>query len=189
MPAQGARAAALPSLLSPHSLTPRARVPAPAPLVSRQFQQLQESCDALLRRAGGGARSSSAAHSGHATWQWQEESAEQEAERREFERLRREWRREHDEDMKDTEASRERKWLYFKLVCAWVGLGGVFKLAAMQMAYEMREQEMRARANGERTDESRVGAASSAVSRWLEPVDTEDPSRRREQPAPLLTPR
>ena len=67
--------------------------------------------------------------------------------------------------MRDTPFTQARKWSYFRLVCVWVGIGSLVKLAALRMTYVAREQTL-ATAK-ERGDE----AASDSL---LAPISKED---------------
>ena len=116
----------------------------------RHFQRIMDSYESMMQRPAGATRphpggSHEAGFGQHEHGGWQRaREAEAEAERREFDRMRREWRRQHEEDMRETPESEDRKWFYLRLVCAWVGLGAVVKLAAMQLAFVARERALAA---------------------------------------------
>jgi hypothetical protein len=81
--------------------------------------------------------------------------------------------------MRYTAESRDRKWYYFRLVCAWVGVGGVLKLATMQAVHVAREAELR---------RLKTEAVSMSEGGLLSPVAQEDLKRREPRP-PMLQPR
>ena len=148
----------------------------------KRFQALQDAYDEMIMRrtgtsswSGEGTSQQSPNWSHHQQqrsdhrWERDQADAEREAQRREFERLRREWRQQHEEEMRETPESRERKWHYFGLVCAWVGIGSIAKLMALRFAHVARENELQA------------GGAASSWPTGLAPVAPEDARRRTPQ--------
>ena len=115
------------------------------------FQRIQAAQDAMLgQRAGPSEHGGGGPSASHVRNEWQQQwhsdESRAEAERREFERLRREWqqdveaerRRRYEDD--ESATGQDRKRQLFKVACAWVGLGALVKLAAMQMAWRARER-------------------------------------------------
>ena len=59
---------------------------------------------------------------------------------REWEEQRRQWREEH--ERATSPESMSMKWRYFRIVCTWVGIGALVKLALFQAVGAAREHAM-----------------------------------------------
>ena len=142
----------------------------------RKFQEIQNACDEMLNRVPQSCEDRRAWSSGAQSdrnWSYQHraETAAEEAERLEFERLRRQWRQDYEDEYVKTSAEAEdRKRFYFKLVLAWVGFGSMIKLAMLKATQIAREQQLREAQTQQRQGEG-----------LLTPVRTEDALRRSPQ--------
>ena len=125
----------------------------------RKFLDLQKATEEMLQRGEAGTSRQQHSQYQHAQ---ASETAEEAAERREWERMREQWRQAHEEEFRDDEESQRRKWHYLKLVVGITGFGALFKIAIFQAVAVARGSSMAAEAA---LAEAEAGAATSATRR------------------------